>query len=165
MRANRLAAWWLAFAAGADALAQQGQLLPGSGEERADWQVQCEGTGAALDCRVAQTIVARQTNQLLLSVVVRRPPKETPALMLHLPHGLFLPAGVTVQVGTGKPQPLAIQTCDQRGCYAGQPLANDMLAAMQKADQLTVAFQDLKKQPISVRLALQGFRDAYAKLP
>ena len=130
------------------------------------WLVQCDGSGAALECRTSQTILLQQTGQLLISAVVRKPPKgEGPALMLHLPHGLFLPAGATLQVDTAKPVQIAIQTCDQKGCYAGVPLAKELLAGMQKAEKLIVTFQDLQKQTITVPMPLAGFTDAFQKMP
>ena len=130
------------------------------------WRVQCEGAGQALDCRLSQTLVVQQTGQRLLAVVVRRPSKaELPALMINLPHGLFLPAGVTLQLDTAKPETLPVQTCDAQGCYAGTTVTTDMLAALQKSQQLSVVVQDLKKQPITVTITMAGFADAYAKLP
>ena len=85
--------------------------------------------------------------------------------MLHLPHGLFLPAGITVQIDQGKVENLVVQTCDDKGCYAGAPIAKDMLATMQKAEKLIVTFQDLQKQTITVPMPLAGFAEAYQKLP
>ena len=130
------------------------------------WRVQCDGSGPSLDCKVSQTIVIRRTGQLLLSVVVRKPPKpEGPALMLHLPHGLFLPAGASLQFDKARSEVLQVQTCDQRGCYAGIALTKDKLTALTKAEKLEVAIQDLNKQPIAVSLSLLGFGEAYQKLP
>jgi invasion protein IalB len=61
-------------------------------------------------------------------------------------HALFLAAGTTIQIDQGKLESLQVQTCDDRGCYAGAPVTKDMLAILQKAEKLTVTFQDLKKQ-------------------
>ena len=85
--------------------------------------------------------------------------------MLHLPHGLFLPAGTTFQIDKGKVESLAIQTCDAKGCYAGAPVTKDMLATLQKAEKLIVTFQNLQKQTITVPMPLAGFGEAYQKLP
>jgi invasion protein IalB len=130
------------------------------------WRVACDNSGKDFDCRVSQTIFLQKTGQRLLSVVVHRASKaEDPALMLHLPHGLFLPAGTTIQIDQGKLENLVIQTCDDKGCYAGAPVTKDILSALQKAEKLNVTFQDLQKQTITVPMPLAGFAEAYQKLP
>ena len=129
------------------------------------WLLKCDSAAAGFDCRASQTIVM-QTGQKLLTVTVRRPSKaEGPALMLNLPHGVFLPAGATVQVDKDKPMTLPIQTSDPHGAYAGSPIARELLAAMQKSEKLTVSFQDLQKRTITVPVPLAGFADAYQKMP
>jgi invasion protein IalB len=130
------------------------------------WQIQCEGAGTGLDCRVSRNVMMQQTGRRLVAVVLRRPSKtEPPALMLHLPHGLFLPAGATLQVDATKSEALQLQTCDDKGCYAGVTMRSDLLAQFQKGTMLTVAFQDLQKRTISVPVPLAGFSEAYQKLP
>ena len=130
------------------------------------WRVQCEGAGQTMDCRLSQTLFVQQSGQRLLAVVVRSLSKTEPAaLMFNLPHGLFLPAGVTMQFDKGKSETLPVQTCDAQGCYAGTQVTAEMQAAFEKSQQLLVVFQDLKKQPISIPVALAGFAEAYAKLP
>ena len=162
--------------AGSSARAQQKKVEPAPtspppaeakpNEAPPAWRVQCDGAGQALDCRLSQTLVVQQTGQRLLAVVVRRPSKaELPALMINLPHGLFLPAGVTLQLDTAKPETLPVQTCDAQGCYAGTTVTTDMLAALQKSQQLSVVVQDLKKQPITVTITMAGFAAAYQQLP
>ncbi len=85
-------------------------------------------------------------------------------MLIHLPHGLFNPAGVTLGVDDQKPEKLQIQTCDAKGCYAGAPITADRLAAMSKGKTLNVVFQDLKKKKITVPVPLKGFDVAYKKL-
>ena len=86
------------------------------------------------------------------------------AMLFHLPHGLFIPAGVTMDIDGTKIETLAIQTCDAKGCYAGAPLTPDKIAAMNKGAKLNVAFQTLKKQKIVVPVALKGFAATYKQL-
>jgi invasion protein IalB len=133
--------------------------------EAPGWTVNCVNSGKGLDCKAAQTIVLAKTRQLLLSASVNKPAgDESAALLLRLPHGLFNPAGVTVAVDDGKPEMLEIQTCDAKGCYAGQAIPPGKLAEMSKGRKLLVSFQNLKKQKITVPLPLKGFAQAYSKL-
>jgi invasion protein IalB len=129
------------------------------------WSVNCANTGQGLACKALQSIVLANTRQLLLSVSVSKSANDkTAAMLLHLPHGLFNPAGVTIAIDEEAPESLVIQTCDAKGCYAGNPLTPETLQLMTKGTKLNVVFQDLKKQKITVPVPLKGFEDAYKKL-
>ena len=135
-------------------------------QQAASWMVPCDGQAGALDCRVMKTLFLRDTRQLVMAVSVRRPDGNAdPAMLVHLPHGLFLPAGATLHVDEGKPERYQIQTCDQRGCYVGLPVPDALLQVLKNGQKLTVQVQDTKKRPIAMSIGLQGFAEAYAKLP
>ncbi len=130
------------------------------------WRVQCTGVGAATDCRLSQMVVLKRTKQLLLALVVHRPAKgQPPRVLLHLPHGLFLPAGSSLKLDDAAADQLPIESCDRRGCYAGMGLDDSKLAALQAGKTLTIQFQNLKKQAINVTLPMKGFAEAYSQLP
>jgi invasion protein IalB len=131
------------------------------------WNTKCVSAARRenLDCSVEQQVVLVKTGQQLLSVVVRIPPdSRQPAMMIHLPLGLFLPAGVTIQLDQQKPERLEVQTCDLKGCYAGSAVSDKMLAAMKDGERLTITFEDLPKNKISVPVPLKGFAAAYQKI-
>ncbi len=129
------------------------------------WAVTCENAGSGLQCRALQTIAMRQTGQRLISVSVRRNQNDdSAAMLLHLPHGLFLPAGLEVKVDNGKARELPVQTCDAHGCYAGMGASKTEIGAMQKGTTLAVSFQNLEKKTTTVTVPLAGFTPAYKKL-
>jgi invasion protein IalB len=149
----------------AQALAQA-QPAPAASTIEGDssgWIVRC--TGAPPTCRAEQEIRLKNTHQLVVSAVVNmaRDSKQ-PTMLIHLAHGVFLPAGATLQVGKRSPQRLEIQTCDAAGCYAGMPISKDALAALQSEQEMTVSFDDLRKRRITVRMSLAGFAVAYQKI-
>ena len=128
------------------------------------WSVRCTNPGKGLTCKATQTILLAKTRQLLLSITVSKPTEgKNAAMLLQLPHGIFNPAGVTMGIDAAKPETLAIQTCDAKGCYAGAPLTPEKLAAMGKGTKLNITFQNLKKQKIAVPVPLKGFAEAYKK--
>lgn len=165
-RALALALGLLAGAACAEDL----PTLGGSGEApppAPGWVSICQSTArdAPLECRVEQRAVIKQTGQLLAQVTVRIPADtRKPVLMIRVPLGLSLEAGVTIDVDGGRGGTLPLQTCDAGGCYAGAPLRADLLAAMQKGEKLDVVFQNLEKAPIKLALPLAGFAAAFAKV-
>ncbi len=129
------------------------------------WAVQCVNAGGKLACKAYQTIALRKTGQRLLMVSVNRPTVgEGPAMLVHLPHRLFLPAGVTLKVDKGAVKTLVVQTCDAKGCYAGVALDKALITAMQSGKSLTVGFQNLEKKPLSIAMPLAGFATAFGKL-
>ncbi len=129
------------------------------------WAVQCANPGKGLACRASQTVIMAKTRQLLTGVSVTKPEAgKDAAMMLHLPLGLFNPAGVTLTVDDQKAETLAIQTCDAKGCYAGAAMTPERMAAMSKGTKLSVTFQDLNKKPITIPVPLKGFEDAFKKL-
>jgi invasion protein IalB len=131
------------------------------------WTARCssEGRTATLDCVVEQSAVMTQTGQLLLAITVRVPADtRRPVMMIHGPVGLFLPAGMSIQIDTAKPQQIALQTCDQRGCYAGMQVPAEMIAAMKSGKRFAVSFQNMAKENISVPFSLENFADAYRRI-
>jgi len=128
------------------------------------WQVRCGNRGGGMRCRAIQTIVLRKSRKRLLSLRVTRPKEGAAALMVTLPHGLFLPGGVSWRVDGGRPSTLEIQTCDGRGCYAGMPLDAQRLGTLKRGGQLVIGFQDIEKRKVQVPVSLKGFTDAVAKL-
>ncbi|MBC01236.1 MAG: invasion associated locus B family protein [Rhodobacteraceae bacterium] len=153
----------LVLGAAEPALAQTAEGAS-SGEPAQNWVVQC-GEETPKRCRVVQNIVMQKTNQRLLTVVVE-PREGAPnhALVLALPHGVFLPAGATVKVDEGEPSPMVIQTSDANGAYAGMAISDELLASLKKGTQLTVAFKTAQRQDIAVPVTLIGFTAAYTQL-
>jgi invasion protein IalB len=129
-----------------------------------NWQVNCEGEGDARRCTVLQNLVADQGQgqQRLLTVMVQPGADNQPALLLALPHGLFLPAGVQLQVDKGEAEKLVIQTADQNGSYAGTALETAMLDRLKAGSTLEVTFQSAQQQAVTVPVTLAGFSAAFA---
>jgi invasion protein IalB len=145
-------------AAGAPAPADKDSVLP------SHWVSRCasEGRTANLDCAVEQSAVVTQTGQLLAAVTVRVPPDtHSPVIMIQVPVGLFLPAGITIQVDEGKPQQVPLQTCDLKGCFGAAPLSDETLAAMKTGKRFAVTFQNISKESLIIPFGLSNFAEAY----
>jgi invasion protein IalB len=124
-----------------------------------------EAQDKALDCRLSQTVVT-ENRQLLSNVTFHFPPApQKPDIIVHMPLGVLLPAGATLQVDDNTAQQLTFKACDRNGCYAQGPLAPDVLSQLRKGKQVNVAFKNLAEREIKVPLSLDGFGDAYGKVP
>ena len=135
--------------------------------QRPDWNIQCQNaaSGSGFNCQMSRAVVLKQNRKLLLRVTVTLPAQtKKPALLVQTPFGLFLPAGVRLQIDEKKPQGMVLQTCNQNGCFASGPISKQMLTGMKKGKQLKAIFQNLQKKDITVALPLSGFAKHYAQM-
>jgi invasion protein IalB len=130
------------------------------------WTVNCSTGVDGLACRVTQSMVVAQSGQLLAAATVfKTTGNATPyGLTLVMPHGLFLPAGASIQIDAEAVQALPIETCDQRGCYSTVPLPEKTVTSMKTGKTFTLTFQNLSKSNVKVQLPLAGFAEAVKKL-
>ena len=131
---------------------------PGAPQE--NWTVNCAGEGSDKSCTMIQNLVTDQ-KQRLLTILLQADQKGDPTLLYVLPHGLFLPAGVQVQIDGGSQQKLVIQTADQNGSYAGLPVTPALLDTLRKGSELKVTFLSAQQKGITVPVTLSGFSKAY----
>jgi invasion protein IalB len=131
------------------------------------WAVRCTSVSreAPLECAMEQTAVLTKTGQLIVLVNIRVPSDtRVPVAMVQLPLGLNLPGGAKLQIDDGKTADLQIQTCENRGCYAGTPITPDVLAALKTGKELRLSFQNLGKETITIPMPLTDFATAYEKI-
>ena len=147
--------------------AKQSSEANGAAGSVPTWSSQCSAVGRSekLDCTVVQRLFVKDTGQLIGSVTVRVPADaKEPMMMIQTPVGLFLPAGVSIDVDDKNQQQLELQTCDANGCYAGSTVSDDLLKSMLKGKQFNIKFQSLKKKQIDLRVSLAGFAAAYDRI-
>ena len=131
------------------------------------WALNCteQQAGVPDDCQVSQIMTLRETGQRILMVVVKKDTRSRePHVMLALPHKIYLPAGVIVQVDTQVPREMDIETCDERACYATGMVSTTFQKYMQGGQAMHVTFQNLLRKPVTVSVPLRGFTEAYAQL-
>lgn len=129
------------------------------------WNVNCQNSTAGLDCRAIQTVFVKRTGQRFLTVAVRMPPDtKKPSMVLGLPLGTYLPAGVSLQFGKDAAKTLPIRSCNRSGCLAEYAVTEAEIGTMLAGADLTVSIQDLQKRPITLVVPANGFAEAYAKI-
>ena len=111
------------------------------------------------------TAVLAKTGQLVVLVNLRvTSDTRTAIILVQLPLGLNLPAGIRLQVDDGKTTDMQIQTCEQRGCYASMPVPSELLTALKSGKQLKVSFQNLAKETVTIPMPLADFPAAFEKI-
>ncbi len=135
--------------------------------EGAPWMVNCSSAGATtdLECQVSQNLTESKTGQRVLTLTVRRQgEKGELALLLALPHGLYLPSGVSYQIDSGEKATAAVQTSDQNGAYAVVPLSSALLGALKAGTTLNIGMEALTRKPLTIPVPLKGFTAAVDKM-
>lgn len=140
------------------------EIVPGS------WNLGCKpfGNSGELLCEASRVIVLKKTKKALISVFVS-PWKQAKAtapylLRLQLPHGLDLPAGVSIQVDKDVKHAAIYQTTNQSGVFARLGLSNNTLSAMQAGKILAVNFSAINGNKISIPVSLSGFTAVFSKM-
>ena len=137
------------------------------GNKKNPWVVQCgedSKTGKKF-CRMQQSLRFKKTGQRLLAVVIQPQTIEPKlAILLSLPHGLYLPAGTAFKIDDGEENRMVIETCDVEGCYASGGLTEKHVTAMKKGEKLLVAFQASNKKSVTIPVTLSGFTAAFNKI-
>ncbi len=126
------------------------------------WSVNCGGN-EKLTCKAIYTIFLEQPRKLLLRASVTRE-KDVAAMLVQVPVGPFLPAGMTIDFGDGSQKRHPFQTCDANGCYVGVQLTKAITQTMQTAKAMKVSIQNLKRKPVTITVPLNGFDVAFKKL-
>ena len=161
------AAALLCMGLGSPAVAQDASGQPEAAPPPAPWGARCasDSRSTVPDCVIEQRVVLSNNGQLLVAVTVRLPADSTtPVVMIQTPFGLHLPAGLKLAIDDIPVKTLPLQTCDASGCYAGDVLPPDFLAALKRGTTLSVTFQDNAQRDIAVPVSLNGFTAAYEKI-
>ncbi|ESY48494.1 invasion associated locus B family protein [Mesorhizobium sp. RSR380A] len=168
-RAAWVGALWLVVSAGS-ALAEEPKSTKSAETKPAEgnpWSLNCASgsAGTELQCQVSQNLTEAKTGQRVLTVTVRRDNGNgNLAMLLALPHGLFLPSGASYQIDQGQKTTIAIQTSDQNGAYAATPLSADLLKAVKSGTNLNIGIESVTRKPVTIPVSLAGFTAAIDKL-
>lgn len=140
----------------------------GKGDRPANaWTINCGSTSNAttLECQMVQNLTEQKTGQRVLTVTLRKQPKDGAfSMLLALPHGLYIPAGATWQVDDGERKPAPVQTSDQNGAYAAVVLDAAGLKALKAGTTLNIGMESATRKPITIPVSLTGFSAVIDKL-
>ncbi|MDF1606906.1 invasion associated locus B family protein [Hoeflea sp. YIM 152468] len=133
-----------------------------------NWSVNCaagETADAPLTCQMVQNVVVVESNQRLLTVVIR-PEKESPnhTLTLALPHGVDFLKGVEVSIDDKEAFNLPVQTSNPQGAFSNLPISDALLASLKAGTSMEIIFHAVSGQSYTLPISLIGFSSAYGKL-
>lgn len=147
-------------AAPAPAAAEPAQAEPDA------WAVNCTNqVGAKFACEMTQNIIDQQSRgQVMLISVKSVASGGSSAMLFRVFHGVYIPAGVGVNVDKGHPTKVQFQKSDQLGVYAALPLDEKWTGEMRKGRELRISLEVNQGQPLEIVARLQGFGKALDKV-
>jgi invasion protein IalB len=131
-----------------------------------DWIVRCgrpQGQEAEV-CEMQQQQIDNEDRTVMAVAVGRVPGSSDVGLLILLPLGILLPAGVTMQIDGGGAIPLEVERCERQGCRIERLIDADLLSRLKAGTKATVFFEAFdpqgKRQRLGVPISLLGFTAA-----
>jgi invasion protein IalB len=142
-------------------------------QQEAAWVKLCEKApslqeeGQELDvCLTHHERIDGNTGRVLVSAAIRQVEgKDKRSLMVMVPLGMALPAGVQAKVDENEPIKLKYTLCHVGGCTAEAEATEEVIEQFRNGEKLVVAAMNLSGKPIGFPVPLSGFTKAYAGDP
>ena len=138
-----------------------------------DWVLQCpkDKANSDVDCVLFYRVLLDNGYPLLVFQVTRSQSADNVddengqfVVVLDVPLGVFLPAGISISVDDVDFYDLGFERCDQNGCYAGTLLSPQMLSSFKKGMKARISFVDVASQKITATVSLSGFTSGVSAL-
>ena len=147
---------------------QQGAPAEGKLTERQfkDWTVRCgrPSEQAPEVCEMQQQQTDKEGRTVMAVAVGKGPGASDLGLLIIVPLGVLLPAGVMLQIDSGSEVPLQVNRCERQGCRIEMLLKPDLLARLKSGSQAKVLFEafDPQGEPrqLGIPISLLGFTAA-----
>jgi invasion protein IalB len=154
--------------------APQGQAGPAGGaiteRQFKDWMVRCghQTKQGPEVCEMQQQQTDNEGRTVMAVAVGKVPGTSDLGLLVILPLGILLPAGVTLQVDGGAEMPLQVDRCERQGCRIEMLLEADLLTRLKSGSQAKVFFEAFdpqgERRRLGVPISLLGFTAALSEV-
>ena len=131
-----------------------------------DWMVRCgrpDEQGPEL-CEMQQQQIDREDRTVMAVAVGEVPGTPDLGLLIVLPLGILLPAGVTMQIDGGAEIPLQVERCERQGCRIERLLEPALLNQLKGGKEAKVFFEVYdpqgERRRLGVPISLLGFTAA-----
>ena len=140
---------------------------PAEADTQQPWLLDCEEAEGFSQgrCRILQTVLIKESKQPLLTAAIeRRPGVGGYSLVLKVPHGIFLPPGLAVDMEGVERQVLKFRLSDATGIFAATRVDDAFLEALKKGAVLKVSVVTSQGQKVGIPVTLRGFTAAFEEL-
>lgn len=124
------------------------------------WVLACTATPATdpLQCRMSQELFSAEARARVLAVSVAKAASGTGYEMtLALPHGVYLPAGVSVKVDSNPAVKTVIESSSPNGIFAILPMDEGLTATIKRGSTMMVNLRNMAGKDLQIPVSLAGF--------
>ncbi|WP_018386891.1 invasion associated locus B family protein [Ancylobacter sp. FA202] len=127
-----------------------------------DWQMRCVTSDEKVRaCEVLQKLQIQGQGLVATIAVGRADPKSPMIILIQVPQGVWLPAGMTLQIGeNGKLVELEYKRCAQVCIAEAQLDAATVQSMKSSAEAGSFTFQDGAQRPVTLPVSFKGFAPA-----
>jgi invasion protein IalB len=126
------------------------------------WSMTCkeraasDANPAALACDLNNAVFVNANQQRFLAVTLSHFPAQPLRMLVALPHGVQVQAGITASIDKGEAAKLLVVSSDQSGLYASLELSAKLTTALRKGKSLQFSFTGIDGKTYNVSLDLTG---------
>lgn len=129
-----------------------------------DWLVRCEKVDAVSEpCTMTQKILSQDGKQQLAEANIAKNGDAT-LLTIVVPLGVYLPAGVELEVVDWEKRKYEYSFCATSGCFVNELLDEKIVELLRKKDKAVLTLHTTETEKVNVPISISGFLDAYKKL-
>lgn len=112
-------------------------------------------------CLVTQELRDGNSKQLVAAASIRTTAGEKMMLILSVPIGVLLPAGLRVQIDDAKPVAVAYTICFPTSCVARMEIDDAFIGKLKAGSKMVVSVLDAEQKAVGFPLTLSGFTKAF----
>lgn len=131
------------------------------------WTYQCVQSPQRSDSCSASQIIRNNLDDVSLDLhvtLIRRGDVIIPRFKIQAPLGVYLPAGLTVELPNQKPFNVPFQFCQEKGCFINLDLADNVVAQLKENSVMIVGYHDVNRVVGYHEVNLSGVSDILTRL-
>ncbi len=133
-----------------------------------DWEIRCDtpAGASAEQCALIQSVTAEdKANVNLVVIVLKTSDGKSRLLRVIAPLGVLLPNGLGLHIDQNNIGSAGFVKCLPTGCIAEVVMDDKLIDQLKTGKTATFVIHQTPDEGIGLPLALNGFKEGYAKLP
>lgn len=131
------------------------------------WSLACSSDSAQqpLQCRMSQELFSAEARARVLAVSVARTSSGAGyEITLALPHGVYLPAGISLKIDNNQPIKAVIESSNASGIFATVAMDDALAAAIKRGNTMMVGLTNMSRKELQIPVSLVGFTAAFTRM-
>lgn len=136
--------------------------------QHGDWQVVCKPPPAGAKnevCAIVQSVTAQDRDNVGLTVYFQKFSNNVRVLRIFAPLGILLPPGIGLKIDNLDVGHAPFLRCHSFACYAQVTAEESLIEQLKKGKNAIFILFQTEEAGIGIPVSLNGFEDAFAKLP